>query len=122
MQIDYPKWRSHMVTSTCRGGFHVYPDCCAFILFSSLCVRMCASFFFSFPFFKIIHLFTYACIVWVISLPSPSSTLLSPFPPHFQAEPILPLSLILLKKRHKHNKEDKVFLLVELRIAIQRDS
>jgi hypothetical protein len=27
-----------------------------------------------------------------------------------------------LKKRHKHNKEDKAFLLVELRIAIQRDS
>jgi hypothetical protein len=26
----------------------------------------------------------------------------------------------LLKKRHKHNKEDKVFLLVELRIAIQK--
>jgi hypothetical protein len=28
----------------------------------------------------------------------------------------------LLKKRHKHNKENKVFLLVELRIVIQRDS
>jgi hypothetical protein len=27
----------------------------------------------------------------------------------------------LLKKRHMHNKEDKAFLLVELRIAIQRD-
>jgi hypothetical protein len=27
-----------------------------------------------------------------------------------------------LKKRHKHNKEDEAFLLVELRIAIQRDS
>jgi hypothetical protein len=25
----------------------------------------------------------------------------------------LPLSLILLKKRHKHNKEDKAFLLVK---------
>jgi hypothetical protein len=24
----------------------------------------------------------------------------------------------LLKRRHKHNKEDKAFLLVELRIAI----
>jgi hypothetical protein len=42
--------------------------------------------------------------------------------PHFQAGPVLSLSLILLKKRHKHNKEDKAFLLVELRIAIQRDS
>jgi hypothetical protein len=27
-----------------------------------------------------------------------------------------------LKRRHKHNKEDKAFLLAELRIAIQRDS
>jgi hypothetical protein len=42
---------------------------------------------------------------------------LSP-PPQFQAGPILPLSQILLKKRHKYNKEDKVFFLVELRIAI----
>jgi hypothetical protein len=39
-----------------------------------------------------------------------------------QAEPVLHLSLILLKRRHKHNKKDKVVLLVELRIAIQRDS
>jgi hypothetical protein len=32
------------------------------------------------------------------------------------------LSLILLKKTHKPNKEDKAFLLVELKVAIQRDS
>jgi hypothetical protein len=43
-------------------------------------------------------------------------------PPHFQAEHVMSFSLILLKKRHKHNKEDKVFLVVELRIAIKRDS
>jgi hypothetical protein len=42
--------------------------------------------------------------------------------PHFKAESVLPLSLILLKKRQKHNKEDKAFLLVELRIATQKDS
>jgi hypothetical protein len=47
---------------------------------------------------------------------------LAPFSPQFQAGPVLPFSLILLKKRHKHNKEDKVFLLGELRIAIQKDS
>jgi hypothetical protein len=46
----------------------------------------------------------------------------SPLPPRFQAEPVLPLSLILLKRKHKHNKKDKAFLLVELRIAIQKDS
>jgi hypothetical protein len=45
-----------------------------------------------------------------------------PSPSHFQAEPVLPLSLILLNIRQKHNKEDKEFLLVELRIAIQKDS
>jgi hypothetical protein len=38
------------------------------------------------------------------------------------AGPVLPLSLILLKKIHKHNKEHKAFLLVELRIAIQKYS
>jgi hypothetical protein len=43
-------------------------------------------------------------------------------PSQFQAGPVLPLSLILLKKGHMHNKKDKAFLLVELRIAIQRDS
>jgi hypothetical protein len=42
--------------------------------------------------------------------------------PQFQAWSVPPLSLILLKKGHKHNKKDKVFLLVELRIAIQKDS
>jgi hypothetical protein len=75
-----------------------------------------------FLFLFFIHLFTCAYIVWVIFPPCPAlppSPLSSPF---FQAEPVLPMSLILLKKTHKHNKEDKRFLLVELRIAIQRDS
>jgi hypothetical protein len=45
-----------------------------------------------------------------------------PPPPQFQTGPILPLSLILLKKGHMHNKKDEVFLLVELRRAIQKDS
>jgi hypothetical protein len=53
------------------------------------------------------------------SFPLPHSY---PHPSQFQAGPVLPLSLILLKKRQSHNKEDKAFLLVELRIAIQRDS
>jgi hypothetical protein len=47
---------------------------------------------------------------------------LFPQPPQFQASPVLFLSLILLKKRHKHNKEYKAFLIDELRIAIQGDS
>jgi hypothetical protein len=54
--------------------------------------------------------------------PLPPSPILSLFPPQFQAGPVLPLSLVLLKKRDKPNKEDKLFLLVELRIAIQKYS
>jgi hypothetical protein len=79
-----------------------------------------------------IHLFTCAYIgsfLHPASLPNPLPTSpplsllpsLPPVPPQFQAGPILPLSLILLKKRHKHNKEDKAFLLVVLRIAIYRE-
>jgi hypothetical protein len=36
--------------------------------------------------------------------------------PQFQAGPVLPSSLILLKKRHMYNKNDKAFLLVEFRV------
>jgi hypothetical protein len=69
-----------------------------------------------------ILLFTCAYIVWVISPPCPPPLPSPPFPPQFQAGPVLPLSLVLLKKRDMPNKEDKVFLLVELRIAIQKYS
>jgi hypothetical protein len=75
-----------------------------------------------YPFFFIIHLFKCTYVVWVISPlcppPPPSTT----FSPQFQASPVLPLSLVLLKKRDKLNKEDKVFLIAELRIAIQKYS
>jgi hypothetical protein len=58
-----------------------------------------------------IHLFTCAYIVSVIS--SHSTPLrphpFPPTPPCFQAETVLPLSLILLKRRHKHNQKDKAF-------------
>jgi hypothetical protein len=45
-----------------------------------------------------------------------------PLPSHFQTEPVLPFSPILLKRIHEHNKEEKAFLLLELTIAIQKDS
>jgi hypothetical protein len=70
-------------------------------------------------FYFIILLFTCAYIIWVISPPCPFPLTSLPFPAQFQAGPVLPLSLVLLKKREKPNKEDKVFLLVELKIAIQ---
>jgi hypothetical protein len=50
------------------------------------------------------------------TLPYPSTS------PFFQAEPVLPFSPNLLKRRHKHNKKDIAFLLVEIRTPIQRDS
>jgi hypothetical protein len=53
--------------------------------------------------------------------PVPCPHPLNPNPPHFQAESVLPLSLTLLKRKHKHNKKDIPLLLVELRIAIQGD-
>jgi hypothetical protein len=74
-------------------------------------------FLFSF-FFPFIHMCIH-CLGHFSTMP-PSSPL-SPSPALFQAGPLLPLSLILLKKRHKHNKGDKAFLIAELRIAIQRD-
>jgi hypothetical protein len=46
-------------------------------------------------------------IVWVISPPSLPP---SPSPSHFQEEPVLPKSLILLRRRQKHKKEDKASL------------
>jgi hypothetical protein len=60
--------------------------------------------------------------------PLPHSSSLFPCPRQFQAGPVLPLSLILLKKTQiikkiiNTNKEDKAFLLFELRIAIQKYS
>jgi hypothetical protein len=114
-------------TDTCQLYHREYVRCLVHLIFLffnfSIFIYM-SSLLYSYDSFIIIiiHLFICAYIVWVISphfpppLPSPCH------PPCFQAEPVLPLSLILLKRRHKHNKEDKVFLLVELRVAIQRDS
>jgi hypothetical protein len=59
-------------------------------------ISMFSSFFLFF-----IHLFTCAYIVWAIVPPCPSPT---PYPPTlscFQVEPVLPLSLIFLKRKHK---------------------
>jgi hypothetical protein len=78
---------------------------------------LCTSFYFIF------YSFTHMCIHCLghfSTLPPPPPS--PSFPPQFQAGPVLPLLLILLKKRQKHNKEDKVFFLVELRIAIQKYS
>jgi hypothetical protein len=53
------------------------------------------------------------CLGHFSLLPSPL-----PFPvhnSHFSAEPVL-------EEKTRHNKKDKAFLLVEKRIAIQRDS
>jgi hypothetical protein len=71
-------------------------------------------------FFFFIHLFICAYIVRAISpsCPTPLGPS-SPQPPHFQAEPVLHFSP---REDISNNKKDKEFLLVEIRIAIQRDS
>jgi hypothetical protein len=102
-----------------RAPFSSYPH--QHLLLCSYFFSMETVFIYLFIYLFFVHLFTCAYIVWVISPPCPPP----PFPPspsQFQAGPILPLWMILLKKRHKHNKKDKAFLLVELRIAIQKDS
>jgi hypothetical protein len=74
-----------------------------------------------------IYLFHYSfihmcihCLGHFPSCPPPQPS--SPSLLHIQAEPVLPLSLILLKRTHKHNKEDKEFLVVKLKRAIQKYS
>jgi hypothetical protein len=56
--------------------------------------------------------------------PLPHAPFLSPHTLHFQAEVVLPFSPIFFGEREdiSNNKKDKAFLLVEKRIAIQRDS
>jgi hypothetical protein len=63
----------------------------------------------------IIHLFTCACIVWVIS---PSC----PLPLPFQAEIVHAFLQFCGRVEISNNKKDIAFLLVEIRAAIQRDS
>jgi hypothetical protein len=71
--------------------------------------------------FIFIHLFTCAYIVGSF-LPLPPSPTLFPLPPSGPGRSCSALSLVLVKERDKHNKEDKAVLLVELRIAIQKYS
>jgi hypothetical protein len=63
----------------------------------------------------LLFLFTYSHVHTLFGsfLPLSPTPTLSPHPPRFKADPVLPLSLILFKRRHKHDKEDKVFLLVK---------
>jgi hypothetical protein len=80
---------------------------------------MCTDFLFIYLLFIYSHVHTLFGSFFPPSSPVPPSP---PFSPQFQAGLVLLLSLVLLKKRDKHTKEDKMFLLVELRIAIQKYS
>jgi hypothetical protein len=71
------------------------------IIFPSMC-----------SFISIFYSFIHMCIHYLSHFYplTPPRTLPFPFtPPRFQAEPVLPLSLILLKRIHKYNKEDRAF-------------
>jgi hypothetical protein len=73
--------------------------------------------------FLFLFIYSHVCTLFGSFLPLCPPLLPSPpTPPLFQAESVLLLCLILLKRRHKHNRKDIEFLLVEIRIAIQRDS
>jgi hypothetical protein len=79
-------------------------------------------FFLFLVYFSFIHIVICAHIVSAISSPLPFVPYLSPHQPIFQAEPVLNFSPVLLKRRHSNNKKDITFWLVEIRIAIQRNS
>jgi hypothetical protein len=61
-------------------------------------------------FFKKLFIYSHVHTLFGSFLPLPPLPHLLPSVP---GSPVLPLSLILLKKRHKHNREDKAFLLVK---------
>jgi hypothetical protein len=67
-----------------------------FYLFIYFSLLFCA-----FKKFLKIHLFICAYIVWTISPSCPSPLPCTPYPHRFQAEPVLPSSPLLLKRRHK---------------------
>jgi hypothetical protein len=70
------------------------------------------SFYFTLCIFNFLKLLIYSYVHTLFGsflLPAPFPYPLFPYTPQFQAGPVLPLSLILLKKRHKPNKEEKAF-------------
>jgi hypothetical protein len=77
-------------------------------LFITKCCCVVGMYFFL-PHVFLIHLFICAYIVWAISPPCLPPLASPPNLSPFQADPVLPFSPILLKRRHKHNKKDSVF-------------
>jgi hypothetical protein len=102
----------------CSTGFHIC-FCASTMRILFLCLCSIVSSHVLFFFNSFIHMCIHCLGHFSPLLPLSCSPC---HPPCFQAEPVLPLSLILLKRRHKHNKKDKAILLLELRVAIQRDS
>jgi hypothetical protein len=72
--------------------------------------------------FFFIHLFTYAYIVWAIPPPYPLPFPLSPIPLTSRQSLFCPSLQFCWREDISNNEKDKAFLLVEIRIAIQRDS
>jgi hypothetical protein len=84
----------------------LYEKQCIYFLSENLALRIN---FYAFKFFLFLFIYSHVHTLFGSFLHLASLTPFSRLPPHFQEGPVLPLSLILLKKRHKHNKEDKVF-------------
>jgi hypothetical protein len=81
----------------------IYFYTCKFYTHAYMCVHIYITYGNLFIYWTFFYSFIYMCIHWVTSPPRPLPLPLLPTPPHFQAESVLPLSLILLKRRHKHN-------------------
>jgi hypothetical protein len=120
-----PKGSHHLEGRLLKGTVFHHSKMFPFPLSWPLSLRTSGSFYFIFYLFLfLLSIYSHVRTLFGSFLP-PASHLpppVAPLPPHFQAEPVRSLSLILLKRRPKHNKEVKALLLVELRIAIQRDS
>jgi hypothetical protein len=87
---------------------------------TNICLFVC---FFQFRFlFFFVHLFTCEYIVWVISPPWPPHLPFSSLPSSVPGRSCSAFITNFVKEKTQANKEDKAFLLVELRIAIQKYS
>jgi hypothetical protein len=92
-------------------GTYWHPFVCEFIYFPFVCIQLSNIGIKIFLLFIFYYSFIHRCVYCLGHFsPLPPSPTFSPLLPHFQAEPVLPLSIILLKRRHKHNKEDSIFV------------
>jgi hypothetical protein len=104
--------KAHTDSNTVVVGDFNSPITHRYVIQTNKLIKKLHLFYFIF-FYSFIHMCIH-CLGHFSPLPPVPTPSTQP-PHHFQPEPVLPLSLILLKRRHKHSKKDKAFLLFELR-------